>query len=149
MSHLVKVAIGFFLILLVFATVIWNQAHEANAYFRNFHLQLQGYVTGKAMDSHKGGILYLDVTNSSLRDYDPRDTLLHWYCIIHKDKAEVLERGIGEIEAGDSVSIDTDRNTFQVFRGRRKVLIEKVSSPTFIPVVESIHDKHKLPSRQF
>ncbi|MBS1593525.1 MAG: hypothetical protein JST90_04330 [Bacteroidetes bacterium] len=139
----------FSLLLGILIAIVWGQSHEARKYFKDFHLRLEGHVTGKEIDSHQGGMLYVDVTHSSLPYYDPRDSMSGYYCVIHGDKAEILQRGIGDIADGDSLSISTDEDRFQVFRDHKLIQTSRVSRPDFLPSIRGNADMHRLPPPHF
>lgn len=93
-----------------------QQAYEQR-YFERLHLMLTGVIHDvKVTNTNDCGILYIDVLNTNISAYDPRDSAHNYYCVIKDKKAEILQDGIRQFQAGDSISLNTDTRMLRDYR---------------------------------
>ena len=81
--------------------------------FSGLELNMTGVVTFVNKDVRGGnfhgrGIFRMDILNSNIDYYDPRNTQKNYYCIIKNGVAEVYDNGVFEMEIGDTVQINTN-----------------------------------------
>lgn len=80
--------------------------------FSGLDLNMTGVVTFVNKDVRGGnfhgrGIFRINILNSNIDYYDPRDIQKNYYCVIKDGKAEVYDNHVFEMEIGDTVQIDT------------------------------------------
>ncbi|MEQ9187507.1 MAG: L,D-transpeptidase [Cryomorphaceae bacterium] len=76
-------------------------------------------VSLHVMDGARGKILLNHVKGE---DYDPRDRLAYYSCVIRNDSAELYGGGLNFIEIGDSLRVDNSTKTMYVYRNGQEVL---------------------------
>lgn len=76
-------------------------------------------VLDKIGNYHGMGIVRLNVVNSNIKNYDPRDFQANYYCIIKQGKAELYVKGVSDIKPNDTVYINISEKKSFVFNSRR------------------------------
>jgi len=73
-------------------------------------LLFSGIITGiEEVNGYNGyGIITIEILNSNVNEYDPRDTVDYYYCIIKGKIAELYDHTTG-ILIGDTLNVDTKK----------------------------------------
>jgi hypothetical protein len=119
------------------------ERNGSNKYFRSLNLELTGIVRDKQVVTNGAGLLYVDVRNTSIKDYDIRANTSYYYCVIHKGKAEILE-SISEIYIGDSIVVDSKIDSFKCFRNGELIRKWRLRLIYFPPINEGVKKIHRL-----
>lgn len=80
--------------------------------FSGLDLNMTGVVTfvnKEIRGYHARGIFRMNIINSNIGHYDPRSTQENYYCIIKNGVAEVYDNTVYEMEVGDTIQIDTNK----------------------------------------
>lgn len=80
--------------------------------FSGLDLNMTGVVTfvnKEIRGYHARGIFRMNIIDSNINHYDPRDVQENYYCIIKDGEAEVYDNNVYEIEIGDTIQIDTNK----------------------------------------
>lgn len=85
-------------------------------YFTKLDLTLTGIVTDKQEVYSNRGLIYLDIRSTTIPEYDVRSSESLYYCVIHKNKAELLEGYMSEIHVGDSIVVNSRIDSIKCFR---------------------------------
>ena len=114
----------------------------SDEYFKKLNLNLSGIVTNVNTVVSGHGIIYVDIRQSSLKEYNGR-LEDYYYCIIRDGKAEILE-GTDQIGIGDSIVVDTNNNKFQSFKKGNLVVNRHLQLTQFNPVGNEVKKYHRL-----
>ncbi len=82
----------------------------------NFDVILSGIVLSKDSVGQAYGKILIKKSYSNYSNYDPRDTLRNFICVIRENQAEIIMGHINEVQLNDSVSIDGKNNSFRIYR---------------------------------
>jgi hypothetical protein len=121
-----------------------TEKDESRDYFNNLNLDLDGIITDKQEVMSDRGLIYLNVTHSSISDYDVRNASEAYYCVIHGGKAEIVEGGLSEIEKNDSIVISAKTKTLTIFRNGKLVESRPLYLSKFKPFTEKLNAIHRL-----
>lgn len=94
-------------------------------YIDDFNLDFSGIVSGKKEITSNSGLLYLISVNEAIVDYDPRDSLEYYCCVVKGGKAEIIVAGMRLYQKGDSVFVKGSAN--KVFHYRNHELIQELN----------------------
>ncbi len=144
-----KVILIFFAVMALAGIVMMNNSAEidrnrSDAYFKKLNLEFTGRITSTQLLDHNAGVWYVDVITTNLTDYDPRDSLSYYYCVIKHQKAEFVEGYINQVRAGDSVVISCRNNRRAVFRAGTPVLEAPLYLKQYSSLYGELHKWHKL-----
>jgi hypothetical protein len=117
---------------------------DSDVYFKNLGLILTGIVTDKQVVSGSRGMLYMDVRSTTIPDYDIRLSDKYYYCVIHHNKAEIVEGGLTEIQIGDSIVINSNTRSIIDYRNGNIVVKRPIYLTEFQPVWSWIKRLHQL-----
>jgi len=100
--------------------------------FSGLDLKMIGVVTFLNEDVRNGnfhgrGIIRLNILETNLDYYDPRDNQLNYYCLIKDGVAEVYDNTISEMQIGDTIQIDTQEQTIKWLNKRAEGRIYSIS----------------------
>ena len=100
--------------------------------FSGLNLKMTGVVTSLNKNVRRGnfhgrGIMRLNILESNIDYYDPRDTQKNYYCIIKDGVAEVYDANVFETEIGDTVQIDTQEQTIKWLNKRAEGQLYSIS----------------------
>jgi hypothetical protein len=108
---------------------------DSDDYFKNLNIILTGIVRDKQAVGNDRGIIYMDVRSTTIQDYDIRGNGKYYYCVIHRDKAELIEGGLSDLHIGDSLVINTNTRSLINYRNggivKRKILYLTEFEPTW------------------
>lgn len=79
--------------------------------FSGLNLNMIGVVTfvnKEIRGYHARGIFRMNIIDSNIDYYDPRNVQKNYYCIIKNGEAEVYDDHVFEMEIGDTVQVDTN-----------------------------------------
>ena len=93
-----------------------NSNQNNKDYFESFNISFSGIVKSKKHISNGAGIITLEVSQSSLEDYDVRDKFETYLCVIKRNKAEVIMNRLFLIKIGDSLVVDSNTRKLNLFR---------------------------------
>ena len=117
------------LIGVVLFIIVLNRSFKAESlgenYLDDFKLDFSGIVSGKKEITSNSGLLFLKSVSEAKVDYDPRDSLEYYCCVIKGGKAEIIVAGIRLYEKGDSVFVNGSAN--KVFHYRNHELIQELN----------------------
>jgi len=138
--------IGSVIVTAMFFYSIAKKASDNKTYFNDLNLKLKGEVL--AVDAPTGyngfGILKVKIVASTINDYDPREKIKNYYCIIKNGIAEIYQSGIYECEIGDIVTVDTKKREFTIYKKDGKNLIQYITLYTnefFYKYLQKHHQK--------
>jgi hypothetical protein len=94
--------------------LIFNNSAAKKYYSSN--ILLKGIIKEKAFLEKDNGIYYIDVINSNVNHFDPRENGEDYNLIIKSKKAELLLSWYGDIEIGDTVNIDFKKRSINFTR---------------------------------
>lgn len=57
------------------------------------------------------GIIWIDIVESNINDYDPREKQANYYCIIKNGKAEIYGWWPSDVKKGDTLLLDVRNRT--------------------------------------
>ena len=110
--------LGLILVTVSFIYYITKDASDNKKYFNDLNLNLKGEVL--ATDVQNGfngfGIVRVKIVESNINFYDPRGKSRNYYCIIKNGFAEIYQHGISECEIGDTITVDTKKREFKIFK---------------------------------
>ena len=95
---------------------------ETNA-LNDLHLKMAGVVTHVDLPTgyNGNGIISLILSNSNIDNYDPRERLKYYFCLIKGKRAELYTGAYG-ILVGDSVYVNTTERRIRVGRKGKLVM---------------------------
>lgn len=64
---------------------------------------------------HGTGILRVNIIETNIEYYDPRDKQINYYCIIKYGKSEIYLNNLSEVTVGDTITIDIPNEETRVF----------------------------------
>ena len=117
---------------------------DSNEYFKKLNLVLTGIVTDKQVLYSDAGLLYVDVRSTTIPEYDVRSNTAYYYCIIHKNKAEIIEGGLDEIHAGDSIVVNSKIDSVECFRDNRLVVKKWLGISHFDRFYKDVKNLHRF-----
>jgi hypothetical protein len=113
----------------VFFIIVINRSFKAQRlgenYIDDFELDFSGIVSDKKEITSNSGLLYLKNVSGISIDYDPRDSLEYYCCVIKGKKAEIIVAGMRLYEKGDSIFVNGSAN--KVFHYRNHELIQELN----------------------
>src|SRR5690554_2636622 len=68
---------------------------------------------------HGTGILRVNIIETNVEYYDPRDHQANYYCIIKNGKAELYVKGVSDIKPNDSIFVNISQEKSIVFNSKR------------------------------
>ena len=68
---------------------------------------------------HGTGILRVNIIETNIEYYDPRDHQANYYCIIKNGKAELYVKGVSDIKPNDSIFVNISQEKSIVFNSKR------------------------------
>jgi len=68
---------------------------------------------------HGTGILRVNIIETNIEYYDPRDHQANYYCIIKNGKAELYVKGVSDIKPNDSILVNISEEKSIVFNSKR------------------------------
>lgn len=86
------------------------------------NLKLTGEVYDVLSDIgnyHSTGILRVNIIETNMEYYDPRDKQANYYCIIKQGKAEFYVKGVSDIKPNDSIYINILEGKSMVYNSNR------------------------------
>ena len=64
---------------------------------------------------HSRGILRVNIIETNIEFYDPRDKQANYYCIIKNGQAEVYESDLAKVAVGDTIFIDVNNRVTRIY----------------------------------
>lgn len=64
---------------------------------------------------HGRGIMRVNIINSNIKNYDPRDKQSNYFCIIENNKAEIYSTDVYYLNIGDTIRIDSNKMILQFY----------------------------------
>lgn len=64
---------------------------------------------------HSTGILRINIIETNMEYYDPRDKQANYYCIIKNGKAEIYESELSDIKKGDIIHVNIAKGATQIY----------------------------------
>jgi len=126
----------------LFCTFVTNSkpSVDQNAYFENFNLVFNGVVTEKEITSNGAGIVRLDLNESNVNFYDPREKYGNYFCVIKNEKAELVMSRLFLVKIGDSIVVNDSVRLYRAGKLKEKWKLHLSTSATYL----FIDSKHKL-----
>jgi hypothetical protein len=112
-------------------------------YFKKLNLNLTGIVTDVQTVTGGNGMLYVDIRNSNIKDYDIRKDGGYYYCVIHNGKADIITH-TSDINIGDSIIINCNKMMCKILRGDSLIRRERLHLNQFDLSFSSIKKVHRL-----
>ncbi|HTE01376.1 MAG TPA: hypothetical protein VK668_18950 [Mucilaginibacter sp.] len=112
----------------VIVMIIWfispdKGANDQREYFRNLDLSITGIVKQTIpTNTHDHGVIYLEKIKSNKTNYYEtlyKETFL--FCKIYDDKAIIVTSQVSQIQPNDSISLNTSKNQYFIYRKGLKV----------------------------
>ena len=140
-GNLIVVVIGI-LFIIIMKSKFDKDIRLGKAYMDTFKYKFSGIVEDKVLISGDDGILYLTNVQGMKENYDPRDSIKYYCCIIKNGKAELIVAGISNFEIGDSVFVNGKEN--DLYQYRKGKLINETNivitpSPFFYYKARQLH----------
>ena len=108
---------------------------RAKTYFQNANLNFSGKVSHTKKISHGAGYICLDLDSTTMKHYNPSDTLSKYFCIIDNNKAILVIDGVSTFEIGDVFVIKNDSSFHydkknNILKWKSKlILVDWIDSP--------------------
>jgi hypothetical protein len=122
-----KTKIILFFIALIIA-IIWfirpdKETEDEKIYFLKLNLCITGVVKQLiSTNEHDHGVIYLEKIKSNRgNDYEALYKAKYLFCKIKNDEAIIVTPGIHEIQPDDSISINTNKKEYLIYRKGIKV----------------------------
>jgi hypothetical protein len=97
----------------------------------DINLKMKGvvyFVNNKIGNGYHGrGIVRINLIESNLKSYDPRNKQLNYYCIVNNGKAELYDNHVSYAEIGDTIEINTNEKTIKWLNKEKSNLIYSLS----------------------
>jgi hypothetical protein len=97
----------------------------------DINLKMKGvvyFVNNKIGNGYHGrGILRINLIESNLKSYDPRNKQLNYYCIVNNGKAELYDNHVSYAKIGDTIEIDTNEGTIKWLNKEKSNLVYSLS----------------------
>ena len=122
-GNLVVVVVG---LMIIGVMIHKNRRDEqlGKAYMDTFKYKFSGIVEDKVLITGDGGLLYLTNVRGIKENYDPRDSLKYYCCIIKNGKAELIVTGISLYKPGDSIYVNGEEN--MLYHYRKGKLVQEI-----------------------
>lgn len=112
----VYIILGISWIYFVVIRPVLNEGRRVDAYLKTLDLRFAGKVTNiKTSTEHDFGLINIDLSSSNKEFVYPRDSIKFFFCLIKDRKAQIVQM-IGTLEIGDSIVIDTNKDSEDVYR---------------------------------
>lgn len=140
-GNLIVVVMGI-LFIIIMKSKFDKDVRLGKVYMDTFKYKFSGIVEDKILISGDDGILYLTNVQGMKENYDPRDSIKYYCCIIKNGKAELIVAGISYFEIGDSVFVNGKEN--ELYQYRKGKLINEMNivitpSPFFYYKARQLH----------
>lgn len=111
------------ILIIIFVVIVISirvtEHNQIETYFKSLNLEMTGVLKNDpdCPNGYNGFcVLTIDVIKSNISEYDPRNKLPAYYCIIKGRQAEVYQSMASDYKKGDTVVISTKDRIFQSFR---------------------------------
>lgn len=99
--------------------------------FSDVNLKMKGvvyFVNNKIGNGYHGrGIVRVNLIESNIKSYDPRNKQLNYYCILANGKAELYDNHVSYTKIGDTIEINTKEKTIKWLNKEKSNLIFSLS----------------------
>ena len=108
-----------FALLSILSIVIYNiqSAKTEKQYINSFTLKFAGVIEEQLaeLSGNKMGLFRVSIDYSTTKNYDVRDSLYRYFCVIKKDKAEVIIYSY-DVKVGDFIYVDGIQKKYNIYR---------------------------------
>ncbi len=146
-----KEIIGNLIVVLVGLVVIGGMIYKnrrdeqlGKAYMDTFKYKFSGIVEDKVLITGNRGILYLTKVQGMKENYDPRDSLNYYCCVIKNGKAELIVGGMRLYKKGDSIYVNGEENMLYHYRNNKLIQEVKLIATPFYFLYEPAKRLHRI-----
>ena len=88
--------------------IFYGIDNRAEIYFKKANLNFIGRVSYVKSISHGAGYICLDLDTTTIKYYNPSDSLSKYFCIIRDNKAVIVIDGVSTFKMGDVFVVKKD-----------------------------------------
>lgn len=119
MKKIIMIAIILVLSIVMFFKVMDNEVEvedrKIENYLKGLKIEFSGIVNSNKYLGHGVSKIYIDISNSNIEDYNPKDSLQYYLCIIKKNKAELIVTNEKDFMKGDSVVVSSIKDSCFIY----------------------------------
>ena len=142
-GNLIVVVMGILLIIIM-KSKFDKDIRLGKAYMDTFKYKFSGIVEDKVLISGNDGMLYLTKVQGMKENYDPRDSLNYYCCVIKNGKAELIVGGMRLYKKGDSIYVNGEENMLYHYRNNKLIQEVKLIATPFYFLYEPAKRLHRI-----